>query len=82
MSATGILIAIEDMGIIRGKVTDGHAYQQWRFVLETEHGRWEATTGRSDFAARAQTLLGKQVYVARGGKLGIVGGITEVEKKD
>lgn len=77
MGAVGTLLAVEDLGVLRGKATDGHPYQQWRFVLSTERGRWDATTGRSDFADRAKTLIGKRVRVNRGGKLGIVGGIYE-----
>ena len=78
MSATGVLVSVEDLGVIPGKATDGHAYQQWRFVLDTEHGRWMATSGRHDFAERGKRLIGQRVYIARGGKEGIMGDVRPV----
>jgi hypothetical protein len=50
-------------------------YKRWAFVLQTAHGEREIETGRSDFVKRGKEMIGQQVEISRGGKLGIMGGI-------
>jgi hypothetical protein len=54
---------------------DGH--RQWRLTFSPHaDGRMlTVRTGREDFADRARANVGKLVYVARGGKEGIVGSV-------
>lgn len=76
MSFTATLLSIEDLGIILGHA--GNTYQQWRLNFD---GDRSVRTGNEMFYLRAKNLIGRSVYVAQGGKEGIVGRVCAAEDK-
>lgn len=78
MSFYGTLLRVEDAPDGNRGASDHpeQTYKRWRMVVKDEHGAEQsACTGRSDIIERAREMIGREVTILRGGKLGIVGGI-------